>query len=96
MLAERLQKIVGFTFDEPIQDWFTLTSLYAGENYPTEEQSDDLMAGLARYLRQSWSYLEDQTYSRLLSMSAACGRLLRAENGKRDPLDLRGGSEDNR
>lgn len=57
---------------------------------------DDLLASLARYGRVPWGYLEEQPYDRLSRMNRAFGRLLRAENGKREPLDLRGASEENR
>ncbi len=67
-----------------------------GFDAPTSEQLDDLLAGLARYLRIPWEYLEAQTISRVLEMSKACGRLLKPENGTQSPLDLRAASEENR
>lgn len=64
--------------------------------FPTEDEVDDVIASIARYGRQSWEWLESQPLPKLSRMSMAIGRLLRGENGKRDPLDLRASSEENR
>ena len=73
-----------------------MADLCLGTRYATAEETDDVIASLARYLREPWSWLEDQPLSKLARMSHALGRLLRLENCKRDPLDLRAASEENR
>lgn len=96
MLAERLEQVVDLSFEPTSNNLGKVASLFFGDPWPKEQDVDDLMAGLARYLRVPWGWMEEQPFPRLLRMSEALGRLLRAENGKRDPLDLRAASEENR
>lgn len=86
MLFERLRSVVGRHFDSPHRDLAALCSLVLEP--PTEEQLDDALAVLARYLRIDWEYLEEQTLGRVLELLAASNRLITAENGRRPALDL--------
>ncbi len=90
---DRLRELCGRCFDSPMRDVRELNALTGA--HPTSAQIEDLLAHLARYLRQSYEYLEAQTLSRALEMSAACTRMIQAENGK-DVLNLQAASEENR
>lgn len=83
-------------FDHPLYDAGLNAAWLFGGGWPTQDEMMDLLASLARYLRVPWEYLEQQTLVKLLGMSRAMGRLLRLENGQRNPLDPNASSEDNR
>lgn len=57
---------------------------------------DDVLAYLARYLRQPIEWLEDQPITRIFAWAAATNRLVALENGKRPALDIASQGEENR
>lgn len=77
-----------------MRDMGTLCSM--GVSPITEQQLDDTLAYLARYLRQSLEWLEDQPLTRITAWAEATNRLVALENGKREPLDLSSQGEETR
>ncbi len=95
LLHERLAKTIGRYFDSPYRDAGRSSAEWA--NPPrTQEELDDLLAFLARYLRQGWEQLEEMPMEKLNRMMRAASRLIALENGKRTALDLQGTSEEHR
>ena len=95
VLFDRLRVLSNRHFDSPLRDFGTLVASGPGA-FMSEDDLDDFLAPLARYLRIPWDYLEEQTIARLARMHAAASRLITAENGKRPALDLNAASEENR
>jgi hypothetical protein len=93
-LFARLELVANRHFDNPAYDLGLMTA--QGLEAPTEEQLDDLIAPLCRYLRQPWDWLEEQPMERIRAMHEATGRLLELENGKRSSLDIAAAGEENR
>lgn len=96
MLNHRLEQLTGRALNEPMKDAAIVAHATLSQSAFKLEDLDDQMAYIARYLRQPWAYLEEQTIARLNEMSASASRLVAIENGKGPKLDLRPKTEDNR
>ncbi len=94
-LFDRLARVIDRHFASPGYD---LGKMVADSYFAPrkEEELDDLLATIARYLRQPWEWLEEQPMDKIYRMFEAAVRLIKLENGKRDVLDPASASEENR
>ncbi len=95
VLFDRLRVLSGRHLDSPLRDFATLVGSSPG-SFLSDAELDDFLAPLARYLRQSWEYLEELPLARLISMHKATSRLIKIENGAREPLNPAASTEENR
>jgi hypothetical protein len=98
VVNDRLRQLTGRSLNEPLRDAAEVARDALSDGEIRQEDLDDQMAYIARYLRQPWEYLETLEVNRLHALSAAANRLVALENGKgkQRPLDQIRKTEENR
>lgn len=79
-----------------MRDAGMLAAMSMGAASLTEDELDDTLAYVARYLRQSYDYLEGLSLPRLYAIAMSANRLVALENGKRPALEINDTGEETR